>query len=55
MPTYEYRCRECGHRFEKAMTLGEHERHTKPPCPKCNSRGVEQLPSRFQAVTNKKT
>lgn len=41
MPTYEYQCRECGHRFE------EFQRIVDPPirdCPKCKCRGcVEQL------------
>jgi len=55
MPTYPYKCKKCGRRFEKTMTLGEHERHGKPPCPKCSSRSVEQLPARFEALTNKKT
>jgi putative FmdB family regulatory protein len=55
MPTYEYRCRKYGRRFEKAMTFKQHERGTKPACLKCKSRNVEQLPSQFQAVTGKKT
>jgi hypothetical protein len=37
------------------MSFAEHERHPRPPCPKCKSRKVEQLPSSFQAVTKKKT
>jgi len=55
MPTYEYRCKECGHRFEKVMPIAEHERRRKSRCPKCNSGKVEQLPALFQAVTGKKT
>jgi len=55
MPTYEYRCRNCGHTFERPMTFGQHEHRHKPPCPKCESRKVEQRPSQFQAVTAKKT
>jgi len=55
MPTYEYRCKDCGQTFEKATTLEQHERQAKPSCPKCHSRQVAQLPSRFQAVTGKKT
>ncbi len=31
MPIYEYRCKACGHEFEKIMRYGaEH-----PPCPEC--------------------
>jgi putative FmdB family regulatory protein len=55
MPTYEYRCRKCGRTFEKAMSFGQHERRSKPPCPRCKGRSVEQLPSQFLAVTGKKT
>ena len=55
MPTYEYRCKDCGRKFTKVMSLGDHERHPRPPCPKCESRSVEQLVSGFQAVTGKKT
>jgi len=55
MPTYEYRCKNCGRTFEKRMTFGQHQRRSNPSCPKCKSRKVEQLLSRFQAVTSKKT
>jgi putative FmdB family regulatory protein len=41
MPTYEYRCRKCGHRFDVFQRIVD------PPvknCPKCHARGsVEQL------------
>ncbi|MFO7639184.1 MAG: FmdB family zinc ribbon protein [bacterium] len=41
MPTYEYQCRKCGHRFELFQRIVD------PPvknCPKCRRRGsVEQL------------
>ena len=41
MPTYEYECRKCGHRFE------EFQRIVDPPvknCPKCKCRNcVEQI------------
>jgi putative FmdB family regulatory protein len=55
MPTYEYRCEKCGQTFEKTMGLSQHAKQPKPSCPKCSSRKVEQLVSRFQAITNKKT
>ena len=55
MPTYEYKCGKCGKTFEKGMTFRQHARRARPSCPKCNSRKVGQLPSRFQAVTGKKT
>ena len=55
MASYEYRCKRCGRRFAKMMSLAQHEQRPTPPCPKCRSRSVEQLPSSFQAVTGKKT
>ncbi len=55
MSTYNYKCLKCGHTFEKTMPIGEHERHPKQKCPKCNSRQVEQVPAAFQAVTSKKS
>ena len=54
MPTYDYRCKKCGKRFEKTMTFGEHDRAAKPACPKCGSRAVVQQPTAFQAVTESK-
>jgi len=55
MSTYEYRCKKCGHVFEVAMTLTEHEEHPQTPCPKCQSQEVEQLVAQVQVVTSKKT
>jgi len=40
MPTYEYECQKCGHRFEKFQGI------TDPPvktCPECRSRKVKRL------------
>lgn len=45
MPIYEYRCGECGEKFEKwlrSMTGAEEIR-----CPKCGSRRVEKALSLF--------
>ncbi|MCX5661493.1 MAG: zinc ribbon domain-containing protein [Planctomycetota bacterium] len=53
MATYEYRCKKCKRTFEKTMTFSEHDR-SKPACPKCKSRSVEQRPSLFQAAGNSK-
>ncbi|MBN2379611.1 zinc ribbon domain-containing protein [candidate division WOR-3 bacterium] len=35
MPTYEYRCKKCGHRFERFQSISE-----KPvrKCPKCGGK-----------------
>jgi putative FmdB family regulatory protein len=40
MPTYEYRCRKCGHEFEEFQSI------TADPitrCPKCGKKAVERL------------
>jgi putative FmdB family regulatory protein len=40
MPTYEYECPKCGHRFEKFQEISD------PPvktCPKCRGRKVKRL------------
>jgi putative FmdB family regulatory protein len=39
MPTYEYRCLECGHRFEQFQSIHDAPVHT---CPQCGGR-VERL------------
>ena len=54
MPTYAYRCEKCGDTFERTETTSEHGA-TKPPCPKCGSGNVASVPTRFVAVTGKKS
>ena len=54
MSTYDYRCKNCGHEWELVEPIGEHERQPKPPCPKCHSEDVEQVPMHFEARTSKK-
>jgi putative FmdB family regulatory protein len=42
MPLYEYKCKKCGHRFEKIVKFSD------PPikkCPKCKKGALEQLVS----------
>jgi putative FmdB family regulatory protein len=42
MPLYEYKCKKCGHRFEKIVKFSD------PPikkCPKCKKQALEQLVS----------
>ena len=53
MPTYEYRCRECQHVFDRVEPLAEHG-HKAPPCPKCRSRSVQQVMTPFFAKTSHK-
>jgi putative FmdB family regulatory protein len=54
MPTYQYRCAECGKAFERTETISEHEK-AKPQCPKCGSMKVSVVPGRIYVVTSKKS
>ena len=40
MPTYEYECPKCGHRFEKFQSISDKPVKT---CPKCRGRRVKRL------------
>jgi putative FmdB family regulatory protein len=39
VPTYQYRCEECGKTFERTETISEPE-VAKPKCPNCGSKKV---------------
>lgn len=54
MSTYEYKCRDCSHKFATILTIHEHDTY-KPQCPKCKSKNVEQMISSFFANTDSKT
>lgn len=47
MPLYEYRCRECGHRFEILQRLGQGADGLE--CLRCGAPGVEKQFSTFAA------
>ena len=38
MPIYEYKCRSCGHQFEKIVRLDD-----KPDCEACHASDLEKL------------
>ncbi|HYL45873.1 MAG TPA: zinc ribbon domain-containing protein [Candidatus Limnocylindrales bacterium] len=40
MPLYEYKCRKCGHVFEK---IENHSASTTKKCPKCGAKAERQL------------
>lgn len=44
MPFYEYRCEECGHRFEELVPSVS---SPAPPCPSCQADAASKLPSAF--------
>lgn len=35
MPTYDYACAKCDHRFEKLLKIEDRELPMKEPCPNC--------------------
>ena len=49
MPIYEYRCRDCGERFEELRSVRESESDEGLECPRCGERRVERLLSAFSA------
>ena len=54
MPTYEYRCEQCGHTFEQRERIAEHA-DARPKCPKCESERVPKTSSAFYAKTSRKS
>ena len=54
MPTYAYRCEECGESFDRIESISEHGT-AKPACPKCGSEKIVSVPTAFVAVTGKKS
>ncbi len=47
MPIYEYRCSECGEKFEKLVRFGASTSEVE--CPKCGARKADKLISAFSA------
>jgi putative FmdB family regulatory protein len=54
MPTYAYRCEQCGESFERIESISEHGT-ARPACPKCGSDKIANVPTAFVAVTGKKS
>lgn len=44
MPIYEYRCENCGHKFEEFVRASDKK---EPVCPKCGNRRISKLISGF--------
>jgi putative FmdB family regulatory protein len=53
MPTYEYKCLDCGKESELNLSMSEHDRGI-IKCPACNSARMEQLISAISAKTCRK-
>ena len=46
MPRYDFRCEECGNKFELSLSLEEREQETdKKNCPHCSSKQTRQVMS----------
>ncbi|MBZ4686907.1 MAG: hypothetical protein PWQ96_1859 [Clostridia bacterium] len=48
MPTYEFKCNKCQHKFTTRVSLNEKE---KVECPECNSNDIEQIFTSFSFKT----
>jgi len=49
MPTYEFRCGECGNKFTVMVSISDKEKLT---CPSCSSKKIEQLFTGCQVRTS---
>ena len=54
MPTYEYKCLDCGKEAVLSLRLKDHE-SASVACPACNSKRMEQLISSVMAKTSRKS
>jgi putative FmdB family regulatory protein len=54
MPTYEYRCADCGKTFTRNASMAEHD-SARPACPKCGGQNVRQSFSAVYVKTSKKS
>ncbi|HKT35591.1 MAG TPA: zinc ribbon domain-containing protein [Nitrospira sp.] len=54
MPTYEFKCLDCGKESELYLTISEHD-SGKITCPACKSARMEQLMSAISAKTSRKS
>jgi putative FmdB family regulatory protein len=59
MPTYEYRCVDCDHVWERTEPMTEHAAASgaaaRPPCPRCEGSRTEPVFSAFFAKTARKS
>jgi putative FmdB family regulatory protein len=55
MPSYEFECLKCGHRFELQQTFADHDKHKGEKCPKCGSQKVQQVITPAFVQTSKKS
>jgi len=49
MPIYEYRCEQCGERFDKLVPMSQ--AHVSQRCPSCGAERARKLMSSFAATS----
>ncbi len=54
MPTYEFECNKCGHKFDMLESISDHDKH-KEKCPKCDARDLKTLLSAVTVKTSRKS
>lgn len=55
MPLYEYRCEDCGKKFDLIASIAEKEAGLHPVCPKCGSKDCRQVFGRVTVLTSSKS
>lgn len=55
MPDYDFKCVDCGHIFEKHLSVEEHDKMRGVQCPKCNSNNVKPLIGVGGVITSRKS
>lgn len=55
MPTYEFKCKNCGKPFSLVMSITEFSEKKRFKCPHCKSQKIQRVYSGFTAVTSKKS
>lgn len=54
MPTYEFKCKKCGHRFNLSESVTEHDKHQEK-CPLCAGVEIQNVVSAVNVKTSKKS
>jgi putative FmdB family regulatory protein len=55
MPVYEFRCEDCGKKFDVVATITEKEAGIAPACPRCGGARARQVFGRFTILAGSKT
>jgi len=53
MPSYDFRCRECGHDFELRLSMSAYTDGEGRVCPKCDSEEVERTWTAANVITSR--